>query len=195
MLIAAAHPILGERILICMSISELSRSLNLPRQSVSRWVKEGCPLDEDSAQSWIAQIKTKQRQPKQIEYYATADIFGTDTEARFLRLKQNGESVSKQIAGFEKRVIPNLISDLSSANTAVKKKEISKQLFQANSALLVLRKEFRATLKQVTEIEFKRAALNRDGYLVSLSKRRLKNFTRYLWSSTFELKIRNLKHF
>jgi hypothetical protein len=91
------------------------------------------------------------------EYYPSLEVEGDDFEARFKRLEASERYLSGQIASLQEVVLPNFVSRLSDC-TEKDRPNIEKAMFKANQNLLALRKEYRATSKAISDIEFRRVS-------------------------------------
>ena len=123
---------------------------------MSRYVKQGCPTDVSRARAWVT-ARRKQRAPK-VSVYELAEVEGDV----FDRLKRNELSISRQIAGLEQKVLPALEARLAAASDDNERKMIEVDLFGANQALVVLRREHRAIGKMLVDFELRRAELGKD---------------------------------
>jgi hypothetical protein len=144
-----------------MTITQYAKALTIPRPTCSRFVSQGMPLDDiPSATAWMQANKpnrfTRPASPV-AEYYPSLEIEGDDFEARFKRLEASERYLSGQIANLQEVVLPNFVSKLSDC-TERDRPNIEKAMFKANQNLLALRKEYRATSKAISDIEFKRVS-------------------------------------
>jgi hypothetical protein len=124
--------------------------------------------DVEGALAWIAAHKPNRNGTRPtIDVYPAKEVQGDSSEARFERLKASEKYLAGQIAGLQETAIPELVTKLASA-TGQEKARREKELFKANQHLLALRKEYRAIVKQITEVEFKRESLHRGMISVDL---------------------------
>lgn len=152
-----------------MSVTEFAKKLKIPRPTCSRFIAQGMPTDDvDEALAWIAAQKpNRNKSVPTVEVYPAKEVQGDSSEARFERLKASEKFIAGQIAGLQETVIPDLVVKLSAASGHEKATK-EKELFKANQHLLTLRKEYRAVVKQITDIEFKRENLHKGMISVDL---------------------------
>jgi hypothetical protein len=144
-----------------MRITQYAKALSIPRPTCSRFASQGMPLDDiASATAWMQANKhnrfNKPTSPV-AEYYPSIEIEGDDFEARFKRLEASERYLSGQIASLQEVVLPNFVSRLADCSEN-DRPNIEKAMFKANQNLLALRKEYRATSKAISDIEFKRVS-------------------------------------
>jgi len=149
----------------------LATALNANRTTLLRYLDKGMPHDEPGARQWILAFKTGKEKTRKVKPIATVypklPVEGDDSESRYQRLKDAELNLAQEIRGIQEQVLPELVSQLAWSNNASEKREIERKMFQAQQALLALRKENRAYQKMISDIELKTLAA-REG-LVSLA--------------------------
>lgn len=117
------------------------------------------PDDLDGATEWLEDHRAGKGNPP-AQFYPAEEVHGDSSEARFERFTASERYTSGQIATLQKKVIPHFVGKLSTP-TDKDKAALEKLLFRANQHLLALRKEYRAIVRRISDIEFKRENLHR----------------------------------
>jgi hypothetical protein len=138
-----------------MTHAKLAQLLSLPKSSVTRYAKAGCPVDSpENARLWIN--ANRPRSVVTTKEYPVGSPVEVSTSARFERLSQTEAHLSQEINANKEQVLPSIVSRLCDATTAAERDALQREAKDATAQLIALRKQHLAVTKLIADIEAKR---------------------------------------
>ena len=140
-----------------MTHQKLSALLEIPKSTLTRYVKSGCPVDSaENARLWI-----NANRPRTISsgvQFPLGPPVEVSTSARFERLSQTEAHLSQEIAGIKENVLPSIVSRLCDASTVGERDKLQREAKDASAQLVALRKQHLSVTALIATIEAKRNA-------------------------------------